>query len=105
MPRLVVAERRFYVRPAAEAEIGGAIAWYRDKHRGLEVAFLKEIDRVFTEIRDAPERWPLWRQDRPYRQRRLRRFPFVVLYRVTDAYVRVAAVAHTSRRPGYWLAR
>jgi toxin ParE1/3/4 len=101
----VVAERRFFVRPAAETEIAGAIAWYRSKHPGLEVAFVEEIDRVFAEIREAPERWPLWRQDRPYRQRRLRRFPFVVLYRVTDAHVRVAAVAHAARRPGYWLAR
>jgi toxin ParE1/3/4 len=101
----VAADRRFYVRPAAEAEIAGAVAWYRNRHPGLEVAFVEEVDRAFAEICEAPERWPLWRQDRPYRQRRLKRFPFVVLYRATDAYVRVAAVAHTSRRPGYWLGR
>lgn len=61
----MVAERRFFVRPAAETEIAGAIACYRSKHPGLEVAFVEEIDRVFAEIREAPERWPLWRQDRP----------------------------------------
>ena len=48
----MVAERRFYVRPAAEAEIAGAIAWHRNKHPGLEVAFVEEVDRAFTEIRD-----------------------------------------------------
>jgi len=77
----VAADRRFYVRPAAEAEIVGAVAWYRNRHSGLEVAFVEEVDRAFAEIGEAPERWPLWRQDRPYRQRRLKRFPFVVLYR------------------------
>ena len=57
----------------------GAVAWYRNRHSGLEVAFVEEVDRAFAEIGEAPERWPLWRQDRPYRQRRLKRFPFVVL--------------------------
>jgi hypothetical protein len=66
--------------------------------------FLAEVDRAFAQIRLAPERWPLWRPDRPYHQRLLRRFPFMVLYRVTAEYVRVAALAHMSRRPGYWAA-
>jgi toxin ParE1/3/4 len=101
----VAADRRFYVGPSAEAEIAGAVGWYQSKHQGLEVAFVEDVDRAFSEIREAPDRWPLWRQDRPYRQRLLRRFPFVILYRVTEAHVRVVAVAHTSRRPGYWLGR
>jgi hypothetical protein len=29
--------RRFYVRPAAEAEIAGAVAWYRNRHPGTRV--------------------------------------------------------------------
>jgi hypothetical protein len=100
----VAGERRFYVRRSAEREIASAVAWYRGKHPGLEIAFLGEVDLAFAQIRLAPDRWPLWRPDRPYRQRLLRRFPFMVLYRVATEYVRVAAVAHMSRRPGYWVA-
>jgi toxin ParE1/3/4 len=101
----VAAERRFFVRPSAEADIARAVDWYRGKHAGLEVAFIEEVDLAFAQIREAPERWPLWRRDRPYRQHRLRRFPFVVFYLASDTFVRVAAVAHTSRRPGYWQSR
>ena len=101
----MAADRRFFVRPSAEADIARAVDWYRGKHRGLEVAFIEEVDGAFARIREAPERWPLWRPDRPYRHHRIHRFPFVVFYRVTDAFVRVAAVAHTSRRPGYWQTR
>lgn len=97
-------ERRFYVRRSAETEIASAVAWYRGKRPGLELEFLAEVDRAFAQIRLAPERWPLWRPDRLYRQRPLRRFPFMVLYRVTTEYIRVVAVAHMSRRPGYWAA-
>jgi hypothetical protein len=99
----VAGSRRFYVRRSAEAEIAGAVGWYRGKRPGLELEFLADVDRAFAEIRDAPERWPMWRPDRPYRRHLLRRFPFVVFYRVTDAYVRIAAVAHLSKRPGYWV--
>ena len=95
--------RRFYVRRSAEAEIAAAFDWYRGRRPGLELEFLADVDRAFAEIRDAPERWPIWRPDRPYRRHLLRKFPFVVFYRVTDTYVRVAAVAHMSKRPGYWL--
>jgi hypothetical protein len=101
----VAGELRFYVRRSAEAEIAGALAWYEGKHPGLGIEFLAEVDRAFAQIREAPARWPLWHQDRPYRQHPLRRFPFLVLYRVTATYVRVAAVAHTSKRPGYWLGK
>jgi toxin ParE1/3/4 len=99
----VANSRRFYVRRSAEADIAGAVQWYREKRPGLELEFLADVERAFAQIHDSPERWPVWRADRPYRRHLLRRFPFVVFYRVTETYVRVAAVAHTSRRPGYWL--
>jgi hypothetical protein len=49
----------------------------------------------------GPEQWPIWRSDRPYRKRVLGRFPYVIFH-VIEAIV-VLAVAHTKRRPGYWL--
>jgi toxin ParE1/3/4 len=100
-----VSDRKFYVRRPAEAELAAAISWYDSKRPGLGREFLAEVDRAFAKIHRAPERWPLWRADRPFRSLRLRRFPFVVFYRVTSGYVRVSAVAHTSRRPGYWQER
>jgi hypothetical protein len=100
-----VQSRRFYVRRSAEAEIAAGVAWYNQKRPGLGLEFLAEVDRVFGKIREAPDRWPLWRSDRPFRKLRLPRFPFIVFYRVTETYVRVSAVAHMARRPGYWVNR
>lgn len=35
----------------------------------------------------------------------LQNFPYSLIYRVQPEYVRVVAVAHHSRRPGYWAGR
>jgi plasmid stabilization system protein ParE len=35
----------------------------------------------------------------------LKRFPYVVAYLETDAAIRVLAIVHDRRRPGYWLSR
>jgi hypothetical protein len=32
----------------------------------------------------------------------LRRFPFLLVFRITDVGVEIIAVAHGCRRPGYW---
>jgi hypothetical protein len=41
-----------------------------------------------------------------FRWMRLRKFPFVIYYELRDpALVRIVAVAHAKRRPGYWLRR
>jgi plasmid stabilization system protein ParE len=35
----------------------------------------------------------------------LQNFPYSLVYRIQPEYVRVIAVAHHSRRPGYWAGR
>lgn len=39
------------------------------------------------------------------RRRVVRGFPFVIAYRVFDEKIRIDAVAHMHRRPGYWRKR
>jgi hypothetical protein len=50
--------------------------------------------------------FPPWRDNLPFRKAvLLRRFPFVVFFQDLEDEVRVFAVAHGKRRPGYWLRR
>jgi hypothetical protein len=39
------------------------------------------------------------------RKRSLKRFPFTIVYEVTQTRIAVIAVAHQRQRPGYWRAR
>ena len=90
------------------AEIAEAAAWYAERQPGLEQRFLDEIERVFPEIRVRPRAFPPLENAPPdldLRRAILRRFPYVLVFLELEVEIRLIAVAHTSRRPGYWLDR
>lgn len=98
-------KRTLRVLPDAEAELQAAAMWYEEKRRGLGIEFVAVVDRAFQSVFENPEACPVWRPAAPYRKHLLKRFPYVVFFRVDAATVEIVAVAHAKRRPGYWLAR
>ncbi|MBI2214210.1 MAG: type II toxin-antitoxin system RelE/ParE family toxin [Acidobacteria bacterium] len=66
-------------------------------------AFVAEIDHAIERISEAPERYPETRHGR--RRFVLFSFPFDVVYRASGERIEIIAVAHHSRRPGYWTSR
>ena len=82
----------------ASAEFADAVRWYEQKRAGLGEVFdavTDAIARVTTrpEIGAAAGRTRSWL---------LTRFPYRLIYRVRDEDIYIVAIAHTSRRPGYW---
>lgn len=67
------------------------------------------VERCLALIAEAPERWPIYPMRRRvvYLVRRyvMQEYPYVLPYYVWGDTVFVLAVAHTSRKPGYWLSR
>ncbi len=96
-------KRRLRVLPDAEAELVSAAMWYEDKRPGLGVEFVAVVDQALQSVVEHPEACPVWRPDRPYRKHPLKRFPYVLFFRVDAATIEIVAVAHAKRRPGYWL--
>lgn len=41
----------------------------------------------------------------PYRRVLMQRFPFAVYYEIAEDQIRIIAVAHQRRLPGYWKGR
>ena len=74
-----------------------------ERNRGGGERFLKGVEA--TEAAIAKQ--PLWGQ--PYeagtRKWRVKKFPYAVIYKVYSDQIIAFAVAHFSRRPGYWLER
>jgi plasmid stabilization system protein ParE len=94
------------VRFADEAgvEVLAAARRYRLKaDRKTAQRFLAEVDRAVKRIAESPERWPVHLHGT--RRVLLGRFPFALIYRVTETEVVVMAVAHHKQRPGYWGSR
>lgn len=92
--------RPVVVGPIAEREVVAAARWYESRELGLGAAFVDEVLRTFDLIEQEPENVPFLRA--PYRCKRLDRFPYAVIFKVTAQRVYVRAVAHGRRRPGYW---
>jgi len=85
----------------AAKEYRSARDWYAA--RSVEVAerFRIAVDRATWRI--AAQRETLARLGRRYRWVRVNRFPYLLIFgEQSPNVVMVVAVAHTSRRPGYW---
>lgn len=99
---------RLVLHPDAVAEATGAGDWYESQRPGLGADFASELERSFEMIIESPETWPTWPgvpAGLAVRRFLLARFPFALAYVVRSDEVVVLAVAHTSRRPGYWRGR
>jgi len=48
-------DRRFIVRPLAEADLEQAANWYDEEQAGLGSRFLSDVDQVFERIRERPQ--------------------------------------------------
>jgi hypothetical protein len=64
-----------------------------------------ELDAVLSTILRFPLAAPQWKNRVDRRVAVLDRFPFMLPYQIVGDEVVVLALAHTSRRPGYWSRR
>ena len=84
-------------RPEAEAELIEAVDWYEARSHGLGADLLRCIDAVIGKIVRQPESYPV--VHRSTRMAIVRRFPYLVLYRVSGQTITVIAVFHAKRSP------
>jgi plasmid stabilization system protein ParE len=95
--------RRIIARDEAEADIAEAALWYERQCAELGREFLDEVDSCFDLIARQPEVFPVI-----YRGARLgllRKFPYLVIYRVFAEFISVVAVMHGQRHPRRWKSR
>lgn len=93
--------------PEVPGELAEAALWYEGKRAGLGGEFLGEIEGVLPVIASRPRSFPRLTVKTGLEIRRalLPRFPYALVFLVRDEELRVLAVAHAKRRPGYWLTR
>ncbi len=88
----------------ALAEAEEATRWYLDKGgESPSRAFSKELRRVVLLAADQPGVGS--KGTCGTMRLHFKRFPYTLVFRIQDAFIRVIAVAHQSRRPGYWVGR
>ena len=88
---------------AAEDELLNEIGYLELQAPGLGRRFFAEVARVEALIVEFPEAATEIRPN--IRRRMLRKFRFTLLYSIEKQGVLILALAHHSRRPGYWVGR
>ena len=86
--------------PEAEQEFVEAAAFYERNVAGLGELFGGEVRRAIERLLEYPELGPPI--DADLRKLVLTRFPYSLIYSFTTDLLRVVAVAHARRHPGYW---
>ena len=95
--------RELIVEPEAEAEIAEAGDRYDRRRPGLGVEFVHSADRALAAIQQNPFQYQLiWGQ---YRRVGLKRFPYGLIYAVSDHEITVISCFHGRRNPKVWQSR
>ena len=87
------------IKPRAITMAKEAYEWYEQQSKGLGEIFLSELNNCYKKIEAQPALYSKTKKN--FRQLRLKRFPFVVIYEILRSEVVVFAVFHTSRDPKY----
>ena len=98
-----MAELRIDIHAEAHLEEEEAFHWYRDRSHKAAEEFLQEIDDARRAILNTPLAWPEYFGGT--RRYLLKRFPYVVVFRVATHRIEVIAIAHGRRKPRYWTSR
>lgn len=95
--------RRFKLLTIAERELLDSARFYNQESAGVGDRLVDEFLSVMERLCRHPESGA--RISKRLRVTRFRQFPYSVVYKIEDELILVVAVAHQSRRPGYWKGR
>jgi plasmid stabilization system protein ParE len=91
---------RVEILPEADRELEDSARWYEEQEAGAGDDFIEEVERTIAKIAESPETWPFILGSS--RRCLVHRFPYGVVYTYRQGTVRIEAVMHLGRRPGYW---
>jgi toxin ParE1/3/4 len=94
-----------FLTPGGAKRPRDAASFYSDKAApSLSQSFLREFEQSINRLLNHPRLGSPWR-GRGRRRYLMKHFPYALVYTVSGEEIRVLAVAHHSRRPGYWAHR
>jgi toxin ParE1/3/4 len=89
----------------ADAEYRLAGRWYEARREHLGIEFFDAVDATIDQIVALPRAGSRIRRlpaDLTVRRRAVMRFPYHVVYLGLATHIRILAIAHDRRKPGYW---
>lgn len=91
---------RVEYHPAIESELAEIRDFYNERSHNLGDDFINEFERQVLRIVATPTRWMCVRGDT--RRALMKRFPYLILFRVVDeSVIRITVIKHERRHPSY----
>lgn len=100
--------RRIRVLHEAAEEAIEAAAWYENERADLGTEFARAVEAAINLLEEdiiPLTIMPGMAGSRGAKRLLLKRFPYAIIVRESSEEVIIVAVAHHSRRPGYWRSR
>jgi len=95
---------KYSLHPEAQLDLREAAGFYRDRGgSALAQSLLAEFEHAASLLLQHPQLGAAWRHGK--RRMLLQHFPYSIIYSVAPDELRILAVAHHRRRPGYWRRR
>jgi plasmid stabilization system protein ParE len=95
--------RQLIIRPETDADMDDAYDWYELQKPGLGLEFQQAIITSLNKIQQNPFLYQVIHGET--RHVLIKRFPYVLLYFVTDTTIVVTACFHNKRDPNIWQSR
>jgi plasmid stabilization system protein ParE len=84
----------------AEIDFDKSYEYYSEESPKVADIFFKQINLGFENIKQNPKSFPIAHKD--VRKHVIKKFPFVIYYRIIHTVIQVIAIFHTSRNPEIW---
>ena len=93
---------RLEVRPEALSDIEAAARWYDEQQSGLGSEFLQAAVAAIDALPNHPLIYRVRHKRRNIRWKLLDRFPYRIVFRITDDLITIVAVLHSARHDRHW---
>ncbi len=87
----------------AENDLDKSYEFYFKDSPKVADKFFRQINLSLERIRKNPQSFPIAHKE--IRKLVLKKFPFVIYYRIFDTVIQIIAIFHTSRNPEIWSER
>jgi toxin ParE1/3/4 len=95
---------KYSLHPEAEQDLRDAAGYYKNRAgTTLSQALFNDFEHSIKLLTQHPLLGVVWLNGR--RRFVMKHFPYAIIYTIADEEIQVLAVAHHSRRPGYWQKR
>lgn len=96
-------EKHVVFHPEALNDLIDAAHYYEVCAKGLGDGFLDSVERALQVIAGKPLLFSADELER--RKYVLKKFPYLIIYKVKEDSIYILAAAHAKRKPGYWESR